>query len=71
MSYSPGLLVSRWYIITGTVPSSFAFTLAGSGGLRLGDGLGVAPGIGVVKGVVAELKAQLQQGPQTPSLLPL
>jgi hypothetical protein len=27
--------------------------------------------IGVVKGVVAELKAQLQQRPQTPSLRPL
>ena len=49
MSYSPGLLVSRWYIITGTIPSSFAFTLEGSGGLRVGDeDLGVAAGIGVV-----------------------
>jgi len=49
MSYSPGLLVSLWYIITGTVPSSFAFTLAGFGGSRRGDGdLGVASGIGGV-----------------------
>jgi hypothetical protein len=54
MSYSPGRLVSRWYIITGTIPSSFAWNVAGPGGLGLGNGeRGVGVGVGVVR-VVGE-----------------